>query len=147
MADYFVEKATVADLPRILALEEQCFSDAWSESALLSQINGEFYLTFVLKTEEGELLGYISGSLLDTEAEIFRVATDKSRRRQKIGSTLVSHFISYVKEKGCSQIFLEVRESNTPARALYTSLGFAENGVRRGYYKNPKEDAILLSRH
>lgn len=147
MADYFVEKATVADLPRISELEEQCFSDAWSESALLSQINGEFYLTFVLKTEEGELLGYISGSLLDTEAEIFRVATDKSRRRQKIGSTLVSHFISYVKEKGCSQIFLEVRESNTPARALYTSLGFAENGVRRGYYKNPKEDAILLSRH
>jgi ribosomal-protein-alanine acetyltransferase len=146
MTDFFVERATVADLHRISELEKQCFPDAWSEGALLSQINGEFYLTFVLKNEAGELLGYISGSLLSTEAEIFRVATDVSRRRQKIGSTLVSHFISYTKERGCSQIFLEVRESNTPARALYTSLGFAENGVRRGYYKNPKEDAILLSK-
>jgi ribosomal-protein-alanine acetyltransferase len=147
MTDFFVERATVADLPRISELEKQCFPDAWSEGALLSQINGEFYLTFVLKNEAGEILGYISGSLLSTEAEIFRVATDVSRRRQKIGSTRVSHFISYTKERGCSQIFLEVRESNTPARALYTSLGFTENGVRRGYYKNPKEDAILLLRH
>ena len=84
MTDFFVERATVADLPRISELEKQCFPDAWSEGALLSQINGEFYLTFVLKNDTGEILGYISGSLLSTEAEIFRVATDENHRRQKI---------------------------------------------------------------
>ncbi len=144
MATYVIEKATQKDVSSIFALEKQCFSDAWSENAIASQIDGECYLSFVAKDENGEALGYISGSLFGDEAEIFRVATDASKRRQKIGSSLVSHFISFTKDLGCSRIFLEVRDSNCPARALYSSFGFVENGRRRGYYKNPKEDAILL---
>lgn len=144
MTDWIIKKATQNDLSSVFSLEKQCFSDAWSENAIASQIDGECYLTFLATDGDGNALGYISGSLFGDEAEIFRVATDKTKRRQKIGSALVSHFISYTKERGCSRVFLEVRESNAPARALYSSFGFTENGVRRGYYKNPKEDAILL---
>ena len=141
---YSVRKTKRSDIQKIAELEKECFSDAWSESSLLSQLDGESYLTLSAVTEEGELIGYISGCILSSEAEIYRVATKKNLRKQKIGSALLSEFTSILAEYDCERIFLEVRDSNIGARALYASFGFIESGRRKNYYKNPKEDAVLL---
>lgn len=143
----YTSKATQADLHDIMNAEAVCFSDAWSESALSSQLSSDYALTLCARTQNGELLGYISGGITSPEAEIFRVATLPEHRRMGVGRALLSEFIREAHSLSCEDFFIEVRESNTPARALYASFGFAEIGKRKGYYKSPKEDAILLSAH
>ena len=143
----YTNKATEQDLREIAYAEEVCFSDAWSESALSSQLESEYALTVCARTENGKFLGYISGGITSPEAEIFRVATLPECRRMGVGRALLSEFIRVAHTLCCEDFFIEVRESNIPARALYASFGFSETGKRKGYYKNPKEDAILLSAH
>lgn len=143
-AGFFVAPASSSDISQLSLLEEECFSGAWSEKTLASQLEGESYLTLVAKGIDDTVFGYISGSFFAPEAEIFRVATALSHRKKKIGSALVSEFISRLSTLGCTKLFLEVRASNAPALALYSSFGFSECGRRKNYYKNPTEDAILL---
>ncbi len=141
----YILQATNQDIPALARIESVCFSDAWSEKALLSQLESEYALTLVAKDGDGKLCGYISGGLTPPEAEIFRVATLPEYRRRGVGRALLSEFLKRTAEKSCHDFFIEVRESNTPARALYAFFGFSETGRRRGYYSQPKEDAILLS--
>ena len=144
-SNIYISLAMENDLSNLAKTEDVCFSDAWSENALLSQIKSDYALTLVVKDENANICGYISGGLTPPEAEIFRVATLPEYRRCGIGRFALSEFISLAKEKGCTDFFIEVRESNTPARALYSSFGFFEAGKRKNYYSSPKEDAILLS--
>ena len=141
-----VKKAELSDLCRLAEAERLCFSDAWSETALCSQIKGECYITLVAEGENGELLGYISGSVIPPEAEIFRIVSLPEYRRQGVGSLLLSQFEKELEGVGCTALFLEVRQSNLGAISFYKSFSFAETGKRRGYYKNPTEDAILLAK-
>ena len=141
----YISKTQTNELADIANAEQLCFSDAWSENALLSQLNSDYALTLTARNEGGNTLGYISGGITPPEAEIFRVATLPENRRCGVGREMLSAFISEAKALGCDRFFIEVRESNIPARALYRSFGFAETGKRKNYYKKPNEDAILLT--
>ena len=142
----FAERATLSDIKDIASIESACFEDAWSESAIGSHLESACTLTLVARDGEGHTLGYISASLLSPEAEIYRVATLPEHRRRRIGSLLLAAFIDTCEKEGCEHLFLEVRESNTAAKALYFSHGFCEIGRRKNYYKNPKEDALILAK-
>ncbi len=144
-SNVYISLATEDDLSSLVRMETECFSDAWSENALRSQISSEYALTLIAKTDTGDVCGYISGGLTPPEAEIFRVATLPQYRRRGIGRTVLDEFVAHASKKDCRDFFIEVRESNTPARTLYASFGFSEIGKRKNYYSNPKEDAILLS--
>lgn len=94
---------------------------------------------------DGVPVGYIGAYTVLGETDILTVAVDPAARRQGVGRRLLESLFEALSGQS-SVIYLEVRESNAPARALYASLGFSEVGRRRGYYKRPAEDAILYKK-
>ncbi len=132
---------TSADIPQICAIENECFgSEAWSESTFVSCINNEFYKCLCVK-EENDICGF--AVFLDAaDCELMDIATRKSSRQRGVARLLLSHFFENCKVPA----FLEVRRTNYPAISLYKSFGFEEIAVRKNYYQNPTEDAIIMKR-
>lgn len=127
------------DASLISALEGRIFSDPWSESAVLSHIDTSFVAEL-----DGRAVAYLISSLIAPEGELYRIAVDEKYRRRGLGRELLGFAAAALAERGLRSFFLEVRERNLPARALYASLGFTECGVRKNYYKNPTDNAILM---
>lgn len=134
----YEEAAAVAEM------EHQIFPDAWSERGVLDSLeNGQ---TICLAVEKaGRLLGYLFAYVAADEADIARVAVVREARKQGIGSELMKKLKQIAKKRGIQKLLLDVRRSNSAARMFYIKQGFAEDGVRPGFYENPEEDAILMS--
>lgn len=128
------------DVPFVFALERAVFSDPWSESAVAAHTENA-HLCFYIAEWAGERCGYLLGSLIPPEGEIYRVASLPTMRRRGIGDALCARFLSEAQDA-----YLEVRKSNLAARALYEKLGFSLIGERKNYYKDPTEDACLYRR-
>jgi len=94
--------------------------------------------------EDGEVGGFIIGSKIGDEWEIENIAVKPDARRRGLGSHMVGEFINLANVMGAKAIYLEVRESNHAAKALYEKWAFTEEGRRKGYYKDPVEDALVL---
>jgi len=137
-----VRPATPADLPALLALESSAVSAAhWSEAEyhrLLAEAGRA-----VLLIEEDAVQGFIVGRDLGPEWEIENIVIAGSEQRHGLGSRLVEELLSLARRRGAQAVFLEVRESNRAARALYSRMGFTESGRRKSYYRNPEEDALV----
>ena len=146
-SEVYISLALVEHAHALALIEATCFSDAWSESSMNSHLMSSYTMTVIAKDENDEIIGYISGSTCPPECEIFRVATLPEHRRVGIGRKMLSEYVRLATERGCEDFFIEVRETNVAARALYSSFGFCEVGKRKGYYTSPREDAILLSAH
>ncbi len=141
-----IEKMTEQHLDAVSELEKKCFSKPWSRDSLESELNNENSLFFVaLKNDK--LLGYIGMNVVVDEGYIFNLAVKKLYRHRGIGSSLVRELVKYAKENKLQFLTLEVRQSNWPARSLYSKLGFTDVGQRVGYYSNPTENAILMKRY
>ena len=97
-------------------------------------------------TREEKTAGFLILSTVLDEAEIIEVAVSENLRRCGLGSELMNEVFDWCQKNGISQIFLEVRESNFPARAYYKKFGFVEDGVRKNYYRDPVENAVLMSK-
>lgn len=135
-----LEHDLVADAAR---LEQSCFTDGVSEDSLRSfaEADANHYYAAV---EENCLCGYGGFSLAADEAEILTVAVAPEHRRRGIARTLMLRMMRDAAGLGAAVLYLDVRESNEAARALYRSLGFTETGVRRNYYTKPRENAVLM---
>ena len=127
----------------VAEIEKLCFSHPWSEATVASEIKSGFSDFFGAFSEE-KLAGYIGGRTIAGETEIFNVAVSPEFRRKGIAKALIEKFIEAVREKGTQVIFLEVRASNLPAIALYEKNGFVFCGIRKDYYSDPKENALLM---
>ena len=138
-----IRRAVAADATKIGAAEEIIFPDAWSESDISSVICTVGGIAYVA-TNGDELLGYIIGRLIPPEGEIYRIAVMPKYRRRGIAYRLLNYAVKTERGHGLECLFLEVRSKNIPARMLYRSYGFKEMGIRRGYYKNPEDDAIIM---
>lgn len=137
---------TLQDLSALVALEATCFPrDPWSKTALASHLSdGTGYA--ILYEEEGEPLGYLLARVIPPEAELYRIATLPACRGRGIGDKLLSYFQDNLTVASCDALFLEVRESNVPARRLYEKHGMRMYARRKNYYQNPKEDAVLYTK-
>ena len=93
---------------------------------------------------DGVLVGYIIGRKIPPEGEIYRIAVREDKRQRGIGYRLLSYALKTELGHGVETVFLEVREKNLPARALYRAYGFKEMGIRKGYYQNPTDDAVIM---
>ena len=128
---------------QVAGLEKICFSDPWSERSIASELDNK--LAFWLVATEGETVaGYIGSQTVMEETDMMNVAVHPDFRRQGIAEALVSGLVEHLKAMGSHCLTLEVRASNAPAIALYEKLGFAEIGRRKNYYRNPREDALIL---
>ena len=138
-----IEIMNASHVAQIAALEKICFSDPWSERSIASELDNK--LAFWLVATEGEqVTGYIGSQTVMDETDMMNVAVHPDFRRQGIAEVLVSTLVEKLKEMRSHCLTLEVRASNAPAIALYEKLGFAEIGRRKNYYRNPREDALIL---
>ena len=145
MNDLTLCAATGADAAAIASLEALLFSDAWSEASVRSALSSPFTAALVAYVG-GVCVGYLLSSLLSPEGELLRIGVHPSHRRCGMGASLMEGFFAEAKKRECTQLFLEVRADNEGAIALYRRYGFLDNGIRRGYYKNPSADALLMHR-
>lgn len=128
----------------IAEAEKMCFSEPWSVNAV------EEFLSYGYNGAnaaicDGVFAGYVTYSCICGELQIANVATLPDYRRKGVGSLLMESVVELAKENECSVITLEVRASNMPAIALYKKHGYTEVGTRKGYYKNPTDDALLMN--
>lgn len=145
MTDIELRVATVEDAARLAALEAMLFSDAWSEAALASTLASPLTAAFTAY-RDGAMVGYLLSSFLAPEGELLRIGVHPAHRRCGLGACLMERFLKAAENGGCTDLFLEVRADNLPALSLYRRFGFSDNGLRRGYYKNPTADALLMKR-
>lgn len=142
-----LSKATTADLPEVAALERACYGDPWPASAFAALPENERVFFPVARLQPGgPVAGYAVAWYVLDEGELANLAVAGSSRRQGIGLALLRAVLSDATRRGVSQLYLEVRESNAAARALYAAQGFEEVGRRKGYYRSPVEDALILRR-
>lgn len=138
-----LKQMTLAQVPQVAELEKACFSDAWSENSLRSELDNELALWLVALDGE-TVAGYIGSQSVLGESDMMNVAVAPAYRRQGIGEALVLTLCRLLAERGNQSLTLEVRASNAPAKAMYEKLGFSQVGLRPRYYQRPKEDALIL---
>ena len=129
-------------MPAVLSIEQAAFSDPWSVRDFRECVASE--VVFLVATSEGAVDGYVIAQDAADEGEILNLAVTRSRQRDGIGRALVERVLTTLAGRGVERVFLEVREGNAAARALYAALGFEEVGRRSRYYRRPVEDAIVL---
>ena len=127
----------------VAELERICFSDPWSENSVASELKNKLALWLVAE-EEGRVAGYIGSQTCTDESDVMNVAVHPDFRRRGIAETLVNALVEELRAIGSRCLTLEVRASNVPAISLYEKLGFGEIGRRKKYYRNPREDAMIM---
>ena len=161
-----LRRATRADLARVHEIERASFSDPWTRESFASLL-GNPHVHFAVAEAGGEIdvsavsgvrgvspltpraaapavVGYIVTWLVVDEAEVANVAVAPEARGRQLGALLLDDALRVARERGATTVYLEVRESNVPARALYASRGFSQVGRRRNYYRRPVEDALVM---
>ena len=144
-AEIIVRELKVEDSAAVAEMEQQIFSDSWSEKSVLETVQQKQSVCFAAE-KAGHLLGYLLAYHSADEAEIARIAVQKEARRQGAAGKLMQALEHYCEEHKMEKLLLDVRESNEAARSFYTKNGFVEDGIRQGFYVNPSEDAVLMSR-
>jgi ribosomal-protein-alanine acetyltransferase len=142
-----IRSATAEDIPAILAIEKKAEHAAhWPEERYREMFESESSRRLVLVIgERVTVRGFVIGHLIDQECEIENLVVASDFRRRGWGSKLLERLIDVALRDGAAAFFLEVRESNLAARALYNRAGFEENGRRKQYYLEPEEDGILFT--
>ena len=130
-------------VPQVAQLEKLCFADPWSEMSIASELRS-IWSYWVVAVQDNEVVGYIGSQSSVDESDVMNVAVHPDWRRQGIAEQLIENLIGELKNRGSKALMLEVRASNAPAIALYEKLGFRQVGLRKNYYRNPKEDALIL---
>ena len=138
-----IRPMTETDLAQVADLERACFSIPWSERTLRESLAKPEYL-FLVAEEEGQVVGY--GGLLQVmdEGDITNIAVAEARRGRGIGLELTKGLLEAGRKRGIAMFTLEVRAGNERAVRLYEKLGFHSEGVRKGFYEKPKEDALIM---
>ena len=138
-----IRKMNLGDFSAIAELEKLCFSDPWSEKSVASELDNPLSLWLVAM--EGECLaGYVGSQTVLDETDMMNIAVHPNYRRRGVAKQLVERLVETLKQRGSRCLTLEVRASNEPARKLYEKLGFQQIGLRKNYYRNPREDALIL---
>lgn len=131
------------DVPEVAALEKVCFCDPWSEQSIASELNNRL-ADWLVAEIDGHVAGYIGSQTVLDMTDMMNIAVAPDFRRQGVAEALVCALVSRLKNNGVIGLMLEVRVSNAAAIALYHKLGFSQVGRRPSYYRNPKEDALIL---
>lgn len=143
-APFTIRRLIYADLPRVIAIERRSFPTPWSLAMFVLELSKPSGICLAAVAGE-RLVGYLICSRYDTVWHVMNVAVDPERRREGIAAALLKRLFDEADKPG-EQYTLEVRPSNAGAIALYESFGFKRAGLRKGYYHDNKEDALIMWR-
>lgn len=140
----YIRPMTLDDVDQVMVVEHNAFDVPWSRHAFENElINNHFAFYFVAQYDT-RIIGYCGVWIIVDEAHITNLAVLSQYRGRKVGETLLRHVILYAKSKQARTISLEVRVSNDVAKNLYRKLGFRSGGIRKNYYSNNGEDALVM---
>lgn len=140
-----IRRMTVADVAQVHALEVATFAMPWSRQSFVEEMERNACARYLVAEEDnGDILAYAGAWVIFDEAHVTNVAVAAARRGQGIGRAIMEALMRYVANLGARYLTLEVRRSNATAQGLYRSLGFTELGVRKRYYEDNGEDALLM---
>ena len=139
-----IRRLTYADLPQVIAIERRAFPTPWSLAMFVLELSKPSGICLAAVRDE-RIVGYLVCSRYDTVWHLMNVAVDERLRRGGIATALLERLFERADRSG-AQYTLEVRLSNDPAIALYERFGFHSAGLRRGYYHDNKEDALIMWR-
>ena len=138
-------KMTIEDIDQVLLIEEEAFAHPWTREAFEHEMTTNLYSYYlVAETEEKDIVGYCGMWIVMDESHITNVAVAERMRGHRIGEGLMREAIRIVKEQQGVLMTLEVRVSNTVAKNLYYKLGFQDGGIRKNYYTDTQEDALVM---
>ena len=133
-----------SDLDEVMAIERTAFRYPWSSRFFLEELQVPCARSFLAEVN-GKIIGYVLFWLLPEEADIHNIAVHADFRRQGIGQALLQRVLEQARKRNSSRVTLEVRISNIVAQSLYQSVGFMVRGVRKGYYSDDGEDALVMT--
>ena len=139
-----LEQMRLEDLSRVLEIEQESFRTPWPRDAYTHELNENRLASYIVARFEGQVVGYAGMWVILDEAHITTIAVDPHYRGQHIGERLLIGLIETALARGARWMTLEVRTSNQTAQALYKKYGFKEIGLRKGYYSDNREDAIVM---
>ena len=144
---------SVNNIPAVAELERECFVHPWSEQSIRDYFGNPDAHFFVAtdkpenSADVSEVVWYIGSYIICDEAYITNVAVKKASRQRGIGTALLEKCMDCAENSGATFISLEVRLSNTPAVSLYKKAGFESAGVRPSFYRDPTEDALIMTKY
>lgn len=138
-------RMTIEDIDQVLRIEQEAFTLPWTREAFEHEMTTNLYSYYILaETEEKEIVGYCGMWIVMDESHITNVAVTEKMRGLKIGEGLMREAIRVVLEQEVVLMTLEVRVSNDVAKKLYYKLGFQDGGIRKNYYTDTQEDALVM---
>ena len=146
MCNVVVRQMTADDIAQVVEIEEEAFSSPWTVKGFEESLE-LLYSRFYVAVVDEKIAGYIGSYLMYDEIDITNIAVRKIFRRKGIANKLIEEVLVYAKEKEVSNINLEVRLSNIPARNLYEKYGFKELGIRKNFYSKPTEDGMIMQKN
>lgn len=138
-----IEQMKSSWVTQVAQLEKDCFRDPWSEKSIAGELDNPLSL-WLVAVDDGRLLGYVGSQTMLDETDMMNIAVAKEDRRRGVARALILELVNQLAQQGSRSLTLEVRASNQGAIALYQSLGFVQTGRRPNYYRNPREDGLIL---
>lgn len=138
-----VRQMQMQDVAYVAELEEICFHDPWSADSIASELENPLSC-WLVAIDDQRVIGYVGSQTVLDGSDMMNIAVAPDYRRRGVAESLISALICALKKRDSRCLILEVRVSNQPAIGLYEKLGFLQIGCRRNYYRNPKEDALIL---
>ncbi|OOE00365.1 ribosomal-protein-alanine N-acetyltransferase [Anoxybacillus kestanbolensis] len=135
---------TIQDLDRIVEIEQRSFTLPWSRSSFHQELTNNPYARYIVMEHDGQIIGYCGMWLVMDEAHITNIAVLPEFRGKKLGEALMKQAMALAREEGTKTMTLEVRVSNIVAQSLYRKLGFLNGGIRKRYYSDNQEDALVM---
>ncbi|MBI3596391.1 MAG: ribosomal protein S18-alanine N-acetyltransferase [Nitrospirae bacterium] len=142
-----IRPMTLADLDEVMPIEEASYTAPWKRSMFEADLHGNPFARFFVARDpdQGTVVGYVCFWKVFAELHLMNLSVHPDRRRLGIGGELVRWTLSWAKENAVSLVTLEVRASNEAAKRLYEKLGFKLVAVRHNYYRDPREDALIMN--
>lgn len=141
-----IEPLTAQHLADVLRIEAESFPAPWTEGMFVQEIEEAWLSRSFVATVQGQVVGYIIAWLMRDELHILNIAVDRRFQRRGYARRMLGHMIDLATEQHCRLVTLEVRVSNDAAKLLYHAMGFAPVGIRRRYYHDNDEDALVMTR-
>lgn len=142
--DVTIEIMKMKDLDDVMEIEQRCFTTPWSRYSFTCELKDNQFSHYIVAKVDGKTVGYGGMWIVLNEAHVTNVGVLPEYRGEGIGELIMRSLMAIAKKHGADKMTLEVRKSNYVAQNLYSKLGFEPRGIRRGYYIDNKEDAVIM---